>query len=325
MPLSTELGRPITFTSGALAGRTVRVEIEEVQKADLGRKYARKDKRSLDPPPVVLCRFFQVLETDGARVEEEIVPDQSSLGVVCHIDLFPILHGAGHGSTRTQDTPDSPNNPTSLRPPPPLLGFEGLSMASESRETTSPVSNMSPPPTASSSKGAAGRGATPHSISEPHHTQSPGVQSDEAIARFGDYTITEGSKLTEMVSGSTFTDGVVITYNGKKSVAFVFHDLAVRMEGTFVLRYRAFSVLSERRTPPTMPVLAECYGGPFKVYPSKMFPGLAPSTELTKVRERRAGESDLRHRPANRCAATLHVLPPAGEVAREGAQAPQDG
>jgi hypothetical protein len=30
-------------------------------------------------------------------------------------------------------------------------------------------------------------------------------------------------------------------------------------------------------------VLAECYGQPFDVYSTKEFPGLEPSTELTKV------------------------------------------
>ena len=34
----------------------------------------------------------------------------------------------------------------------------------------------------------------------------------------------------------------------------------------------------------TFPVLAECFGGSFTVYGTKDFPGLAPSTELTKVR-----------------------------------------
>ena len=33
-----------------------------------------------------------------------------------------------------------------------------------------------------------------------------------------------------------------------------------------------------------IPILAECYGGPFRIYSTKEFPGLRPSTELTKVR-----------------------------------------
>ena len=34
----------------------------------------------------------------------------------------------------------------------------------------------------------------------------------------------------------------------------------------------------------TIPIIAECYGGLFRVYENKEFPGLLPSTELTKVR-----------------------------------------
>ena len=33
-----------------------------------------------------------------------------------------------------------------------------------------------------------------------------------------------------------------------------------------------------------IPILAECYGGRFRVYESRDFPGLPPSTDLTKVR-----------------------------------------
>ena len=31
------------------------------------------------------------------------------------------------------------------------------------------------------------------------------------------------------------------------------------------------------------PILAECWGRPFRIYATKQFPGLDPSTELTKV------------------------------------------
>ncbi|THU96916.1 hypothetical protein K435DRAFT_616575, partial [Dendrothele bispora CBS 962.96] len=57
---------PIRFTSGQFSGRTIRAELEEIQKADLGRK-------PLDPPPVVILRLFDVIEegTDG-RIEREI-------------------------------------------------------------------------------------------------------------------------------------------------------------------------------------------------------------------------------------------------------------
>jgi hypothetical protein len=59
----------------------------------------------------------------------------------------------------------------------------------------------------------------------------------------------------------------------------------VRNEGTFILRYRVFNIFAKvlGRTDSSVPVLAECYGGPFRIYSTKEFPGLRPSTDLTKA------------------------------------------
>ena len=61
-----------------------------------------------------------------------------------------------------------------------------------------------------------------------------------------------------------------------------FQDLAVKTEGTFILRYRVFNIFSQA-SGVDIPILAQCFGGPFKIYPSKEFPGLRASTDLTKV------------------------------------------
>ncbi|KAI0644235.1 hypothetical protein C8Q79DRAFT_135149 [Trametes meyenii] len=55
------------------------------------------------------------------------------------------------------------------------------------------------------------------------------------------------------------------------------------MEGTFVMRYRCFNIFAQRAASPPVSVLAECYGGPFKIHSTKEFPGLRASTGLTKV------------------------------------------
>ena len=60
-------------------------------------------------------------------------------------------------------------------------------------------------------------------------------------------------------------------------------DLAVRGEGTFLLRYRVFDIWSAAAGPDQHPILAECYGRPFRVYSTKDFPGYQASTALTKV------------------------------------------
>lgn len=56
----------------------------------------------------------------------------------------------------------------------------------------------------------------------------------------------------------------------------------MKIEGTFILRYRVFDIFS-KRCDDELVVQAECFGGPFKVYSTKEFPGLQASTDLTKV------------------------------------------
>lgn len=58
----------------------------------------------------------------------------------------------------------------------------------------------------------------------------------------------------------------------------------MRNEGTFILRYRVFNIFGKVQGKAEIPVLAECYGGTFRIYSTKEFPGLRPSTDLTKVR-----------------------------------------
>lgn len=61
-------------------------------------------------------------------------------------------------------------------------------------------------------------------------------------------------------------------------------DLAVKTEGYFALRYRVFDIFSTPIGHTDRVIQAECYGGVFRVYSTKEFPGLPASTELTKVR-----------------------------------------
>ena len=61
-------------------------------------------------------------------------------------------------------------------------------------------------------------------------------------------------------------------------------DLAVKIEGTFILRYRVFDIFAKKYNDNQLAIQTECYGGAFRVYSTKDFPGLQASTELTKVR-----------------------------------------
>lgn len=93
-------------------------------------------------------------------------------------------------------------------------------------------------------------------------------------------------------------------------------DLSVKTEGVFVLRYRCFDILS-LPSPNQRPVLAECFGGLFRVYvyatigsaypplnlpliyrySTKECPRLPPSTDLSKVSMRIPGVHRSHQRP----------------------------
>jgi hypothetical protein len=128
--------------------------------------------------------------------------------------------------------------------------------------------------------------------------------SSDVVSHIGGYPITESSKQTQALVGATFVQPANVDYQGKKSLMFVFavcgrsslmgvgfvftsffffQDLAVKVEGTFMLRYRVFDLFSKAYGIPDLAIQAECYGGIFRVYSTKEFPGLQVSTELTKA------------------------------------------
>jgi len=114
----------------------------------------------------------------------------------------------------------------------------------------------------------------------PTHATRP----DEIVHYFkGTHPIVEGTKQTESLAGTTFVQASNLDYKGNKVLMFVFSDLAVKAEGNFILRYRCFDLFSRvAATDGQTPVWAECYGGAFRVYSTKEFPGLRASTDLTK-------------------------------------------
>ena len=57
----TQPGQPVTFATGVFARRTIRAEIEEIQKADLGRKYACRLPSTTHPVPELLPFFLLLL------------------------------------------------------------------------------------------------------------------------------------------------------------------------------------------------------------------------------------------------------------------------
>ncbi|KAG9029377.1 hypothetical protein FRB95_005384 [Tulasnella sp. JGI-2019a] len=191
------IGRPIPYISGPHAGKTIRAELQECQKPDLGRKFAKRDRRPIDPPPVVRVRLWEVYDSGlPTQSERELpAPDVEISGLVAHVDLFR-------------------------------------------------------------------------------------VNADDTIVEVSDE---ETAQLTMQIFGNTFVAaGQILDMTGQSVIIFVFADLSVRLEGRFALRYRFLNLVSRVDGSEGIPIAAELYGGPFTVYSTKEFPGLQPSTSLTK-------------------------------------------
>ncbi|KAF8352122.1 velvet factor-domain-containing protein [Amanita rubescens] len=265
------INRPIHYGSGQFRGRIIRIELDEVQKADLGRKYARVDRRPLDPPPVVQMRIYEVLNAGSERETEREVPAYDSievLGFVCTVDLFPVSRLTKE-RRKTQNQPFlSPAAPHSMQhfshppgtvPPPQYIS------SSAARSETETLSSSHP---------------SPHEHEPPEHPTN--VDSSDVVHHVDGYALSEKSKMTSALVGATFVQPVALDYQGRRSLMFVFADLAVKTEGHFILRYRVFDIFSTPIDHTDRVIQAECYGGVFRVYSTKEFPGLPASTELTK-------------------------------------------
>nr|UNA00544.1 velvet factor family protein [Ganoderma sp. TQC-2021a] len=308
---TTPAGLPISFSQGPFTGKTIRTAVTELQKADAGRKYARKDKRPLDPPPVVQVRFFEVLNRGmPAQQEREILTydDALVLGLVCQVDLYPIpdevtpegiaARNANNPMGAAVMNPISNNtipygsflSGTTATQPYPLLtpaihpGSTSASIGSGQQHQHAEYSGFQQQAGASASN-FAGPSTLMVALSPPgvHAPAGPSAQaSNDVIAYYSNYAITESSNCTQVLAGARVANAVTLEYNSRPTLAFVFNDLAVQQEGSYTLRYRVFSIFAKTSDTYSTPVLATCFGGVFKIWSSKAFPGLAPSTTLTR-------------------------------------------
>ncbi|KAF8967886.1 velvet factor-domain-containing protein [Flammula alnicola] len=201
---------------------------------------------------------------------------------MCTVDLFPVpedLYGAASPASRP--SPES-SHPTSYSD---AVDPNGYSQASRHPLTYFPLH-----PYMSVDVNHHGHAPAPPSppfqiprrqlmLGHLHHNERP----HDTVHQIGNHLITESSKLTPALVGERFAEPTLVDHQGRKALVFVFGDLAVRREGVFILRYRAFDIFSSVPGTPHAPVLAELYGGPFKVYSTREFPGLEPSTDLTRT------------------------------------------
>ncbi|EED85171.1 predicted protein [Postia placenta Mad-698-R] len=220
---SSPMSAPTSFTTGPFAGWTIRGELIELQKADMGRKYGQKDRRPLDPPPVLQLRFYRVFNNGTAQQWEH------------EIDTYTY---AGLKQQRRDAI--------------------GVGWPSSNTRTVAMFSDF-----------------VDSSVS---HAKAQVAVSDD------DQNVEGASTYTTLLVGTRAVSASCVYHEGKKILAFVFSDLAVRAEGSFFMRYRVFDIMSAVTGGTQHPALAEAFGGTFQVYSTKNFPGLQASTDLTKAR-----------------------------------------
>ncbi|KAJ3536114.1 hypothetical protein NMY22_g6180 [Coprinellus aureogranulatus] len=270
----TDLGsrQPVPFESGHLPRDKTRAELIELQKADLGRKYARVDRRPLDPPPVVLLKLYNVINSGTDHEAEQEVSDYDevqNVGLICTVDLFPVPGPDGQTDLHRDEmhSSSSGSSTPALRPyteSDGRLGSDSLppaSVMSAFADETDPSGTLFP--------------FNPYVFR--------GIP--EVVHYVNNFPVLEGSKATTALVGQMVVQPNLVEYQGRKALVFVFADLAVKIEGNFILRYRAFDLYASdphRTEQSRIGMRAECYGGPFRVYSTKEFPGLKASTELTK-------------------------------------------
>ncbi|KAI9449856.1 hypothetical protein BJY52DRAFT_1305769 [Lactarius psammicola] len=235
------IGAPLNFSTGQFAGKHVRAELIELQKADLGRKYARKDRRPLDPPPVVQLKFFYAFPgTDTPDREVENYDEINNMGLICHVDLFPVPSSdspdASVDPKRRPDQQASPGRASSstLSPTPYSPGAQQYPYTYPAPQP--PYPTTVPPQQQQQQQSGAPLGAM-SSVHANHLPQQPQVQDqqqyvsnnqpptrpEEIVHYFkGTYPINEGSRQTEALAGTTFVQAANLDYKGNKVLMFVF-------------------------------------------------------------------------------------------------------
>ncbi|KAI0729710.1 velvet factor-domain-containing protein [Fomitopsis betulina] len=274
------ISRPVRFDDGPYARKHIMVRLAEMQKADVGRKCGLRDRRPLDPPPVARLRLYEVRDPGVEIFRGEEITDLAEVdshGWMCHVDLFPVPLSAG--------SPLSLQHPESSS----LHGVPDYPVSDQSRpQYTFPP--PSPPRTTGdkifpglSSKGTVRFG---HESTYSNGVTSPAIYGTGLPSPVATYyngiPILESSACTAFIVGTTVASSTVLKYEGTKQIIFTFSDIAVREDGDYFLRYRVFNTMHHVLGDTPIPILAECSGGPFKVYSTKDFPGLRASTDLTK-------------------------------------------
>jgi hypothetical protein len=249
------VGRPISFIGGQFAGQTVRAELHEIQKANLGRKYVHRgtllhakdgcsrlqgtreliadlliplrsysssySTSSTWEPIRKLRRKFETmsaLDSFSLRSAEAFIAalfcsEIQNLGLVCTVDLFP----APSQEPARKDTKEGTSR-RMVKAPSNQTPYSSAILS----QYPHPQAYTFAPPNPYSSPGTKTAGPSHSAHASGSHFPQPYIDPSDVVHHVGDYPITERSKCTYALVGSTFVQPANVDYQGKKSFMFVF-------------------------------------------------------------------------------------------------------
>jgi hypothetical protein len=161
----------------------------------------------------------------------------NNMGLICHVDLFPVPSGdSSDGSAdpkRRQDPQASPGraSTSTLSPTPYSPGTQQYPYTYPAPQPPAPFSPGLPQPGAP--LGAipsvhANNLPPPQQAQPPEHPFPPNqvppnpTPPDEIVHYFNGIPITEGSRQTDALAGTTFVQAANLDYKGNKVLMFVF-------------------------------------------------------------------------------------------------------
>ncbi|EIN12888.1 hypothetical protein PUNSTDRAFT_50106 [Punctularia strigosozonata HHB-11173 SS5] len=249
----------------------LRVELREIQSANRGRKFGVKDRRAVDPPPVVQLQAFRTVH-DGINFFEVEVEDYSAVevsGLICHLDVFPLS--------------------SSPHPTPAISDGGSLAAASygQALSTVTPYQLSQP----------GWQTYPPQMASEPapvpliiYRAQHQPYEADPVVVWVNGTPFRESEAITSEAFGSREVEATRLCYEGNHIVVFTFCDLALKRAGSCFFRYRAFDLRSRisqlvaGSSDGPIPMLGECYAqASTMIWDTKSFPGLDVSTPLSQA------------------------------------------
>ncbi|OZJ03448.1 hypothetical protein BZG36_02732 [Bifiguratus adelaidae] len=244
---------PIHLPGVQSVGRS-RYAMRVVQQPNRARMcgFGEKDKRPIDPPPVVKV-FLTGSSTDELSELQLSTLDASRL--VVHCDLW--------SSNQSEDR-NLVINPASLQ------GF--LATRRGTAESSNPVQDIKPSNSEWRST-ASPKGVPPKSANLPYKPLMSVIP------------LNDPSTTRTLVGSLSCSTQILQDDQGKWGCFAVFHDLSVRTEGRYTLRFTLMDLNEENLgmgMPGLLSVQDEVFSEPFTVYSANKFPGMTESTSMSR-------------------------------------------